>query len=335
MIKSNAEIAQFRCEKCNAPYPLGADDVIATCPYCGYTFEIGSEEVEHYIISNKFDKHSIIPFFKEWLKSVTPKTVGHGMIKHIDNIAPTLEWIPIFRITGSYTSQYSGYQRIDGGSNLLPINESSAGEMTEWILARRHAATYGINRFMGSLSNEEISQFKIDNTQDSPVLNSEISPHEAFLRFQKISKNQHRKAIDAEVLDHHFKIKPESIDYVHVPYWLVRYSYQKGAFRAAISGATGEVLFGELPVTKRYRFKKWLFVFAIMILNAVIIQLAPYVATYFGGEDGAEGATALLGVAMFITIGLTFLMKNTFLYEIEVDKEGNETREFLGDERVE
>ena len=72
-----------------------------------------------------------------------------------------------------------------------------------------------------------------------------------------------------------------------------------------------------------------------MILNAIIIQFAPYVATYLGEDSGAEGATSLILIAMLISIALPFLMREAFLYEIEVDKDGNETREWLGDERVE
>jgi hypothetical protein len=246
-----------------------------------------------------------------------------------------LEWIPVFRIEGSYSSQYSGYRRIEGGNLLLPIEDSITGKMTEWVLARRYSTTYGIYRFVGSLKDNELSQFELQATEDSPILNSEISLNDASRRFQKICKDHHRKAIEGIVLDHHFNIKPESVNYVHVPYWLVRYSHQKGTFRVAISGATGEVLFGELPVTKRYRFKKWLIVFAVMILNAVMVQFAPYVATFLGGEGGAEGATSLLLIAFLILIALTFLMKETFLYEIEIDKDGNETRDLLGDERVE
>ena len=334
-MNTNIEITQFRCERCNAPYPLGADDVIATCPYCGYTYEIGSGEIEHYIVPNKLDKESIIPFFRNWLESISPKSVGRGIIKDVDNITPMLEWIPIFRVEGSYASQYSGYQIIKGGSLLLPIDDSTTGKMTEWVLARRHAATYGIDKFIRSLKDSELSQFKLEVTEDSPVLNSEISLDDAYQRFQKIAKDRHRKAIEGVVLDHRFEIKPESANYVHVPYWLVRYTHQKGTFRVAVSGATEEVLFSELPVTNRYRVRKWFIAFIVMILNAIIIQFAPYVATYLGEDSGAEGATSLILIAMLISIALPFLMREAFLYEIEVDKDGNETREWLGDERVE
>lgn len=334
MKKKNAEITQFRCKKCDAPYPLGADDVIATCPYCGFTFEIGSDEIQHFIVRNRLDKKSIIPFITEWIRSVSPKTVGSAIVKDIDNITPMLEWIPVFRIEGSYSSQYSGYRRIEGGNLLLPIEESISGKMTEWVLARRHSATYGIDKFIGSLKDSELAQFKIDTTGDSPVLNSEISFDDATRRVQKICSDQHRKAIEGVVLDHHFEMKPGSADYVHVPYWLVRYSYQKGTFRTAISGATGEVLFGELPATKKYRFKKWLISILVAVVAAFLFQTGAYTAILLGGEAGAEGATVFVLFTCFIMALIPFTLKESFLYEIEVDKDGNETREWLGDERV-
>ena len=47
--KKSSSIEQFRCQSCNAPYPLGADDVIATCPYCGY------EIVPDFWVSQDYD----------------------------------------------------------------------------------------------------------------------------------------------------------------------------------------------------------------------------------------------------------------------------------------
>ena len=76
MAAKSKSIKQFRCEKCNAPYPLGADDVIATCPYCGYTFTVGGSEINHLLIPNKLDTKSVKAAVKKWLKFVAKKTVG-------------------------------------------------------------------------------------------------------------------------------------------------------------------------------------------------------------------------------------------------------------------
>jgi hypothetical protein len=54
-----------------------------------------------------------------------------------------------------------------------------------------------------------------------------------------------------------------------------------------------------------------------------------------GGEGGAEGATVLLLFTGLVMAFIPFLVKELFVYEVEVDNAGRETREWLGDERVE
>jgi hypothetical protein len=335
LTSEDIEIIQYRCEKCNAPYPLGADDVIATCPYCGFTYELDKGEIEHYIVPNKLDKDSIVPFFKKWLESASSKAVGRITTNDIEDITPMLEWIPAFRVEGSYSSRYSGYGTAAEESLIFPVEGSNTGRMTEWILARRRAVTYGMNRFVESLRDSRIVEFQIEMAKEAPVLNSEISAEDASSRFQKSSKDRDRESIEGVVLDHHFEVTVESVAFVHVPYWLVRYTYRKGTFRVAISGATGEVLFGELPVTTKYRAKKWIAAILTALLAALLFQAAPYTALLLGGEGGAEGATVLLLFTGLVMAFIPFLVKELFVYEVEVDNAGRETREWLGDERVE
>ena len=330
-------ITQYRCQKCNAPYPLGADDVIATCPYCGYTFEIGGEEVKHLIVPNKLDKKSVVSVVKKWLESATHKTVGRGVIKDIEIETPLLQWIPTFRVQGSYKSHYFGYKKTGSGNDTkyTRIEESDAGDMIEWVIARRHAATFGIDEFILTLEDCKTQKFTIDLTDDSPVLNSEITEMDTPRRAQKTRKDRERQELMKKVsklLDYQLDLTPESITYTHAPYWLVRYSYQKGTFRVAVSGATGEILVGELPVTKWYRAKKWFSSIFLLIGSALLFQIFPYIliALFQGNSNNGDVwiiPIAIAAIAGVMWIGSITILRGALLYEIEVDKDGKERKD--------
>ena len=337
MPNKSTTITQYRCEKCNAPYPLGADDVIATCPYCGYTFEIGGSEIKHFLVPNKLDQKSVISCVKKWFESAASKTVGRGVIKDMEIETPILQWIPTFRVEGGYTSHHFGYKKKGSGGDTryIRIEDSDTGHMVEWIVARRHAATFGIDEFILAIEDSSSQKFSIDKTNDSPVLNSEITDMDVPRRAQKARKDRERQELLPKVdklLDHQLDISPESITYTHVPYWLIRYSYQKGTFRVAVSGATGNILVGELPVTKWYRAKKWFTSVFLLIGSALLFQVLPYILMALFQGNSSNGDVwvipiAIAAIAGILWIGSITILRGALQYEIEVDKDGKERKD--------
>lgn len=337
MSKKSTTITQYRCEKCDAPYPLGADDVIVTCPYCGYTFEVDGAEVKHFMVPNKLDKKSVVAVVKKWFESSTSKTVGRGVIKSIQIETPILQWIPSFRVQGNYTSHHFGYKKTGSGGDTkyTRIEDSASGEMIEWVLARRHAATFGIDEFVLTLEDCKSQKFSIALTEDSPVLNSEITDMDVPRRAQKNRKDRERQELLGKVdklLDHQLAITPKSITYTHAPYWLIRYSYQKGTFRIAVSGATGEILVGELPVTKWYRAKKWFSSVFLLIGSALLFQVLPYIlmALFQGNSNSSDAWVipfAIAAIAGMMWIGSLTILRGTLQYEIDVDRDGKERKD--------
>ena len=337
MPAKSTTIKQFRCKKCNAPYPLGADDVIATCPYCGFTFEVGGSEIEHLMIPNKLDVKSVKSEVKKWLKKAASKTVGKGVIKDIKLEEPILQWIPVFRVTGDFESYHFGIKKEGSGDSAkhIKIEDSDSGELTEWVIARRHAATFGINEFILSIIDSDVKtkDFEIDHTAGAPVLNSEIDDADASRRAHRSRKGRERSELLEQVdklLDHKLSLDPKTSTYTHAAYWLVRYSYQKGTFRIAVSGATGEVLLGELPVTKRYRVKKWFTSLFLLIGSALLFQALPYfVLVLAEGSGSSDGDAWMIPVIMAVVGGIFWIAAITTIggslrYEVTVDTEGNE-----------
>jgi len=337
MTSKSATITQYRCEKCNGPYPLGADDVIATCPYCGYTFTIGGKEIRHFILPNKLDKNTVRTTVMKWLEFAAKKTVGSGVIKNIELEEPRLQWIPAFRVEGQYKSYHFGYKTegSDKSRKYRRFENRDSGHVIEWVIARRHAATFGIDEFLSSFEDTITQDFVIEMTDQAPVLNSEISDEDAIKRGQRNKKDRERVELLTKMdklLDHQLEIAPESSVYTHAPYWLVRYSYQKGTFRIAVSGATGEVLLGELPVTKRYRLKKWLVSVIMLISASALFQVLPYILIPFLQTNADAGdlwmiPLAIIAVSCILWVGSIVTVGGALKYEVQVNKKGEERKD--------
>ncbi|MGY5881499.1 MAG: hypothetical protein RTV31_14705 [Candidatus Thorarchaeota archaeon] len=334
MAAKTTSITQFRCKKCNAPYPLGADDVIATCPYCGYTFEVGGSEIKHLLIPNKLNSKSVKAAVMKWLKFAAPKSVGGGVVKNIELEEPILQWIPLFRVTGKFESYHFGVKKEGSGDSArqIKIEDSDSGTLTEWVIARRHAATFGIEEFILSLEDIGTKNFEIDQTDGSPVLNSEIDDTDASKRAHKSRMDRERTELLEQVdtlLDHRLDLTPEASVYTHAPYWLVRFTYQKGTFRIAVSGATGKILLGELPVTKRYRIKKWFASLFLLIGSGLLFQILPYFVLVLASGSSSDGDAWMIPVFIALAGGLLWVAAITVIggslrYEVEVDTEGKE-----------
>jgi DNA-directed RNA polymerase subunit RPC12/RpoP len=331
-------LVQYRCEVCNAPYPLGADDVISTCPYCGHTFIVDGGEIRaHLLLRNQLDKEGVNKTVSDWLRFAASKSVGKGVIKEIELGAPTLQWIPMFRVKASTETYHFGAKQEGSGDkkHWVKIEGRDSSKITEWVLARRYAATFGIQEFIDSLADTESTNFDIKLTDKAPVLNAEIADTDAPVR-AKYQKSERDRAELKErmdkLFDYRLDMDLEDCTYVHAPYWLIRYEYRGGTFRVAVSGATGKVVLGELPVTKTYRAKKWFTSVFMLIAAALLVQGTPYILYGILMADSSDGDVFLIPIVMFILglilwVGSIQMVGGVLKYEIKLTAEGEEREE--------
>ncbi len=331
-------LVQYRCEVCNAPYPLGADDVISTCPYCGHTFVVEGGEVKtHLLLSNKLEKDGVEKAVTDWIRFAASKSVGKGVMKAIELGEPALQWIPMFQVKASADTYHFGAEQEGSGKQKrwVKIEGRSSSKITEWVLARRYAATFGIQEFIDSLESGESKKFDINLTDKAPVLNAEISDTDAPVRakYQKAERDRTDLNEKLEKLfDYRLDMETDDCTYIHAPYWLIRYEYRGGTFRVAVSGASGKVILGELPVTKTYRAKKWFSSLFMLIAGALLIQGTPYITYAILLADSSDGEIFLIPVAMFIFgiilwAGSIQVMGSVLKYEIQLTAEGEERDE--------
>jgi hypothetical protein len=96
-----------------------------------------------------------------------------------------------------------------------------------------------------------------------------------------------------------------------------------------VSGATGKVLLGELPVTKSYRMKKWLTSIFLLVGSALLFQALPYFLMVLAQGSSSDGDAWMVPVFMALLGGLLWLGAITVVgeslrYEVEVGTDGNE-----------
>ena len=312
MSKSKEKIEQYRCQQCNGPYPLGADDVIATCPYCGFTFEVGGGEIKkHLLVPTQLSSDEVKDTVLEWLKFATQKTIGTGVMKDIELEEPRLSWIPMFRVEGICDAYFMGAEEISrGNTEFWKKKEGRLDEVgVEFVLARRYSSTFGIKELIESLDGVKTIAFDLTSTESAPVLNAEIDSNDSKPRAKTKRAERDRERLESELsvlYDYRLNMDVRFADYVHVSYWLVRYSYQNGTYRIALSGGTGKVILGELPITKLYRVKKWITSVSMLVISALLLQFLPYVTAFVLAVSDNDSSGDLIAIPVFV--GLTGIL---------------------------
>jgi DNA-directed RNA polymerase subunit RPC12/RpoP len=336
--EDSQSLVQYRCEVCNAPYPLGADDVISTCPYCGHTFVVDGGEIKtHLLLSNRLEKEGVEEVVTDWLQFAASKSVGKGVMKDIELGEPVLQWIPMFRVKASTQTYHFGAEQEGSGDNKrwVKVEGRDSAKITEWVLARRYAATFGIQEFIESLEDKEAKNFDISLTNKAQVLNAEIADTDASVRAKHLKSEKDRAELNEKMeklFDYRLDMETDDCSYVHVPYWLIRYEYRGGTFRVAVSGASGKVVLGELPVTKTYRVKKWFSSLFMLVAGALLLQGTPYITIAILTADSSDGEVFLIPVVMFILgivlwLGSIQVMGSVLKYEIQLTADGEEREE--------
>jgi hypothetical protein len=297
----------------------------------------GGEIKTHLLLSNKLTEEGVKQSVSDWIQFAASKSVGKGVTKDIELGEPVLQWIPMFQVKASTETYHFGAREEGSGDDKrwVKVEGSHSERITEWVLARRYAATFGIQEFIESLEDRESKEFDINLTNKAPVLNAEIADTDAPVRAKHMKSERDRAELKErmdKLFDYRLEMDLEDCTYVHAPYWLIRYEYRGGTFRVAISGSTGKVVLGELPVTKTYRVKKWVSSVFMLVAGALLLQGTPYIAYAILMADSSDGEVFLIPIAMLILgivlwIGSIQVMGSVLKYEIQLTAEGEEREE--------
>jgi len=281
-------IDTYNCPKCNGPYRLGADDVIATCGYCGFTFSLNdNQEVEHLLRVNVLSEEKVQELSKWWIDKVSRETLNTEEVLQIDVISTELTWLPMYKVIGEYEVYNFGYKR-EPNQIYQKVEERDEKEFINFVLARRYSDKFAVKELLNRMNIVRIRgvasgiqerdvrgyDFSIDLVKEGEILSAEVLPEEAEVSACKSLKEDIRADLKKKtdvILDCHLRTKISQVLYYHIPFWIVLYSFNDLVYRIAISGHQREVILGEVPVSGKWRIKKWFKAFSWIVKGCGIL----------------------------------------------------------------
>jgi hypothetical protein len=317
----------FKCPVCNGNVKLGPDDVVITCNYCGSTTTIEGKDIGDHLMEDAVDADKRLKGFREFLDE--NKGINKGLVQASKVVENTLIYVPIWTANVKADSYYKGYKTVqvpvqktrtvtdsEGNSHTetytdyetgyVPVRDELHTDTAERLLARKGARVYGLEEYLNEIELKETEPYNFNKIKDFEpmMLNAEIGMEEFEKTIHGRVADRHREQAKsglAELFDCRTTTNVRGTTYLQAPFALIRYKFQGDLFKCALDGHTGEVVLGEIPITKGQR-ALWTIIGLIgTILAGVGAEYArtalitdPTPIEYLAGGAGA----AVLGIIM-------------------------------------
>jgi len=243
-------VQEIRCSKCGAPIAFNPGEIIATCPYCGYTSVIETGKaftLEHSMILNKYDPTQVEELVRNWMRSGFMKP--GDLTRSSKILERNLVYLPFWIVPVTATSEYKGvFER------LVPpvVKEGKIEKKYDWLVLARKAAEFPTREYDVPLEGKISYDFrKIEKF--AKVLNSEIEKTEA-VESAKHQIEAHHQFLVKQDVDKIIEMKTDcSIGdsvYLHAPIWFIAYEYKGERYSIILDGATGTIIKGDIPATR-------------------------------------------------------------------------------------
>lgn len=269
-------VTAIKCPYCSAPLDVNPEDAVFNCVNCGQAILAdGSLFKDHYVLENTLTDDKVQEILKKFIKS-------KGFLRGIKNfkIAKLMPmWLPFWAVISDAYTHFVGYERYTEtetyttgtGKNRTthtrtytlyrPIDREIREERVDVILGRYGTSIFGYEQAKEYLSRNFVKAVpfqpkEIKKGSKFTYLSTEMNQHGAEQLVKTIIFDEHRARAEkacTKVLDCATQVSIKGAYFVHMPVWEIEYEFQHQTYRVAISGFTGEVLIGELPVTLSYR----------------------------------------------------------------------------------
>jgi hypothetical protein len=239
-------VDEIRCSHCGAPIKFNPGEIIATCPYCGFTqvIETGKAFVfEHSMILNKFDTATMETPIREWMKTgfLKPRDLAKSKISE-----KNLVYLPFWIVPAKVTTTYKGvFERI-----TPPVTKEGKIEKEyNWLVLARKATEFPTKEYEVPLEGKIPYDFRRIE-EFAKVLNSELQQDEAVEKAKQEIESLHEFLAKQDV-DKIVEMKTDftagDVVYLHAPVWFVTYEYKGEQYKLFIDGATGTIIKGDIP----------------------------------------------------------------------------------------
>jgi DNA-directed RNA polymerase subunit RPC12/RpoP len=243
-------VQEIRCSKCGAPIAFNPGEIVATCPYCGYTSVIETGKaftLEHSMILNEYDPTQAEELVRNWMRSGFMKP--GDLAKSSKILEKSLVYLPFWIVPVTATSEYKGvFER------LVPpvVKEGKIEKKYGWLVLARKATKFPTREYDVPLEGKISYDFRKIG-KFAKVLNSEIEKTEAVESAKQQIESHHQFLVKQDV-DKIIEMKTDfSIGdsvYLHAPIWFIAYEYKGERYSIILDGGTGTVIKGGIPATR-------------------------------------------------------------------------------------
>ncbi|MBX5326101.1 MAG: hypothetical protein ACQXXH_04645 [Candidatus Bathyarchaeia archaeon] len=242
-------VKEIQCAHCGAPIKFNPGEIIATCPYCGFTqvIETGKAFVfEHSMMLNKYDATTVETPIREWMKSGFLKPGDLAKSKILEK---NLVYLPFWIVPAKATTSYKGvFERI----TPPVVKEGKIEKEYNWLVLARKATQFPTREYEVPLEAKIPYDFRrIEGF--AKVFNSERPQHEAIEIAKQEIESLHQFLMKEDVdkiIEAKTEFKVGDVVYLHAPVWFITYEYKREHYSLFLDGATGTVIKGDIPSIK-------------------------------------------------------------------------------------
>ena len=240
-------VESLKCPQCGGPLTLGPGDVIVTCPYCGSTSRIRSENpflLRHGMLAARLDTAGATAVAEGWLDGGFLKPSDLRRASRITSLECV--YIPFYVFEVDVTTSYSGVLTRTGS------NERRSGSVPRdyfWKVLGRRGSDFPTREYKIPLA-YKVPFDTAGMVRGSSFLNAEFDEDEAArLAREQVEAHERELLKDAvdEVEDAHSEISVKDTEFLHAPVWLAAFVYRGRPYRIIIDGASGEIVRGDIP----------------------------------------------------------------------------------------
>ncbi|MHA2041952.1 MAG: hypothetical protein ACW975_08825 [Candidatus Thorarchaeota archaeon] len=276
----------FKCPVCSGNVKTGPDDVVISCTYCGSTTDERLDGFRKFLDKNKGMNKSLaqkaqvvenkLLFVPVW----TAKVKADSWYKGYKTVQVPVQKTRTVRDSdgNTRTETYTDYE-----TGYVPVQDEIHTDTNERLLARKGARFYGLEEYLAKvdLKNTEPYNFEkikdlrsFENNEEAELtlLNAEIGEEEFEKTIHGRVADRHRSQAagsTTELFDCRTNTEVRGTTYLQAPFALVRYKFEGDLYKAALDGHTGNVVLGEIPITKAQR-AMWTILGLIGIVLALI-----------------------------------------------------------------
>ncbi len=313
----------FKCPVCNGNVKTGPDDVVITCTYCGQTTTIEGKAIGDHLMQTAVDSDERLAGFQKFLDK--NKGMNKSLVKDCQVVENQLIMVPVWTAKVKADSYYKGYKTVqvpvqktrtvrdsDGNTRTetytdyekgyVPIQSELHTDTHEPLLARKGARFYGLEDYLKDVKPETGVPYDFAKIKDlEPVmLNAEIGQEEFEKAIHGRVADDHRAQAGSgltELFDCRTTTAVRETTYMQAPFSLIRYKFQGDLYKAAVDGHSGNVVMGEIPITRGQRI-----MWTLMGLIGIIIAGVGGEFLFAGINVTPDADMTLMGIGALAAI---------------------------------